>query len=460
MKTTYVIAPFKSTQYLIRCINSILRQTVENNEIIIAENSFDKSDEIGEFLGTVKGLKLISDQPESEEDKIKEAVSLADDESLISFISIDTVVAPIASQTVSKINADIIAVSHGIKNNKTYTVTLMNESPVVDSGKADIQSLFIKKKLMSQLCLDVLTEKMPFELCVDKLILDGVPMAVSGELCFYLTSERLRRKTNEAVCCLHNKSEIVEIVTKGLKANTKEGLFLFDKYLSKLYRIMISDKYDLSEKSDIFDFIKELGELVKENGPARRIYELYLGDSIESVSTMGTETYLFYADRLMTVADKVLAKAQLEQIVVSALAPIKKTLISLDDIKVAQKEQLNKASSLEEYAGALEDAEKNLEKAEKNLGKEVKGLESAEKSLEKEVKNLRQEVKSLKKDIELLTKNMDSVITTVSNASKPLALMNTRKQVPALYAQGKLGLRVLIKSFKAWLKHKLSRKKK
>lgn len=403
MKITYVIGPFKSPKYLIRCINSILRQTVKDNEIIVADNRFKKNEELEEFLNTTEGVRLISDEPESEIDKINEALSLADDDSLINIISAGTVASPIASETVADIDADIIAVSHALKMNDTYTVTRIDEFPVIDSGAADIQSLFFKKKLLSDLTPEVISEKIPFELWIDKLLLDGVSQAVSGEICFYFGLERLKHKVDDAECCLQNKAEILEVAGRALKTNTKEGLFLFDKYLSRLYKLLISNKYELSVKSEIFAFIKELGELAKADDFARRIFNLYLGADIESISTMEVEAYLFFAERLIAFGDKPVTRAQMEQVAQDAAAAVEVRLRST------------------------------------------------------QVKHQRR-IKKLEKDVEKLTAENEKYKAEVKDFTKIAA--DPRKQVPAMFGQGKLGFRVLLRSFKAWLKRKLGIKRK
>lgn len=433
MKITYIITPFKSSAFLIRCVSSLLRQTYKDIEIIIAENSFDKTGEIAEFLDTAGDLKLISDQPQNDFDKIKEAVSLAQEESLINFISVNTVASPVASQTASETNADIIAVSHAVKDGEDYITTKMNDSPVINTEKADLQSIFIKKKLLSELSFDAISEKIPFELWIDNMIVEGVSEAVSDEVCFYLSSETLGKSDDDAQCCLQNKTKLLDIAEKALKANSKAGLFLFDKYLSKLYRLLISPKYDLEVKGCIFDLIKEIGELTKSNGFARNIYGLYIGGDIESLGAMDIETYLFYIERMITPV----MKARLETMMVDIVTPIEKPISFLID---EQNEHRKKV--------------KVLEKKVKKNTKSLKSLNNNFGSLKKKAKKNTKTLKSLKKDLGSLKKKVKTV------DQKTNALSNPRQQVPALYAQGKLGMRDLIKSFKAWLKYKLSRKKK
>lgn len=361
MKITYVIGPFHSPKYLIRCINALLRQTAGDNDIIIADNNFEKDNELEELLNTAERVKQISDKPETELDKINEAVSLADDDSLISIISVDSVAVPIASETVSSLDADIIAVSYALNRKGVYDVKPMNENRYIDSGAADIQNLFFRKKILFDLTADRISERFPFELWIDKLLLDGVTQAVSGEICLYCDEERINHNANDAELCLENKAVILEMAEKSLKANSNVGIFLFDKYLSRLYRVLISNQYELTAKAEIFDMVKKLGELAKADELAKRLFALYLGMDIDSLSDMDTQAYLFYADRMLMFADKPLTKARLEQMVADAVSSAEKRL----DAK--QRKQLKRIKKLDSQVRSLKSTLKSPRKLIKRL---------------------------------------------------------------------------------------------
>ena len=392
MKITYIIGPFKSPRYLVRCINAILRQTAGDNEVIVADNSFAKSKEFEEFLSTVKGVKLISDKPETELDKINQAISLADDDSYINIISAGTVAVPIASETVSEFDADIITVSHALKKDDGYVVKTVNNNFHIDSSVADIQNFFFKKKLLADLTAERLCERIPFELWIDKLILENTN-AVSNEICFYCGAERIKHKADDAECYLDNKDTILEIADKAIKIGSTAGEIIFDKHLSRLYKILISNKYELSVKADIYDIIKRFAEQAKANEFAKRIFDLYFCLDAESVCAMNAEEYLLYADRAMMLDDKPITKAYLEKMIEEAIAPIEKRI---------DKNQKNQLEKIKEY----------------------KDQAQFYKSEYKKVKN------------------------------------NPQEYVVDTFGQGKLGLRVLVKCFKAWLKHKFGGKKK
>ena len=368
MKIAYVIGPFKSTRYLIRCINALLRLTAGDNEIIIADNNFEKDEDLENLLAAEDRVKLISDKPQTELNKIKEALSLVDDESLVNIISVDTVAVPIASEIVSSLDADIICVSSALKNRNGYDVKLLNANSFIDSGEADIQNLFFKKKVLSDLTADRLSERVLFELWIDKLLLEGATQAVTGEICFYSDKERIEHSADDAGLYLENKALLLEMAEKALKSNSKLGIFLFDKYLSKVYKVLISTQNELSVKSEIFDIIKKFGELAKTDELAKRLFALYLGMDIDSLSPMDAESYLFYADRMLMFADKPLTKARIDQLVEDRVASIEMTF------NTAQNKQLKRIKTLEPQVKRLQRQSKSFRSKFETPNNFIKGI--------------------------------------------------------------------------------------
>ena len=68
MKISYIITPFESSEYLIRCVNSLYRQIGSDYEVILSENNFGKrNEELNGFLNEKKQLVRISKSAESPE---------------------------------------------------------------------------------------------------------------------------------------------------------------------------------------------------------------------------------------------------------------------------------------------------------------------------------------------------------------------------------------------------------
>ncbi len=410
MRISYIITPFGSSEYLIRCVNSILRQTSGDNEIIIAENGYEISEENREYLAA-KGIKEISDEPQTDFEKMTEAIKSVRENSLVKFIDIDTVAVPVASDEAAKCERDIVLAALAVKNNDGYYI----EKP---DGRGSLQSVFIKKELLENISQEALTDPFLFEIWLDKTVASGAEYGSVDDVCFYVQNEFAADDKVTARKYIDRKNDLLVIFENSLKnSGTKTGLTLFDKYLSALYKFMCSENYDPQTKEEIFGIVKDTARIIGENEFARRLFLLYFGADVDAIAGMDAQAYIFYSQRVLTLSDKTIVTAQLEQIVEDTTEPIKKSLSVISQIKSKQEEESEKTKALSK------------------------------------------EISKLKNDIAALTKNMHFVFNSASAGGETGVYAEPLQQIPAMFAQGKLGFKVIIKSFKAWLKYKFSRKK-
>ena len=392
MRIAYIIAPFESSDYLIRCINSIKRQTFSDNEIIIAENSFYKSEKLSKYLANTDKLKLISDKPKDSVEKIREAVSLVSPASvLIKLIAVDTVASPIATAEAHR-DGDIIAAGCAERSGDGYRV--VEKSLIPDSTKLSLHSLFLKKSVFEQLEDGVFTEKQLFELWLDEQITGGTSIVTTDEICFYTTGKSALQDNEPINTCISCKDRILAIIRKSLAANS---VTMFDKYLSRLLQYLFDSKYELSQKNDVFEFIKEMGEFAQSNELAKHLYELYLEGDTAFIQGFDAEGYLLYMDKKNALAKTSFYQASLPK---PKPAPAPKP----DPIAA--------------------------------------------------------DVKALRNDLAALSKNMHLVFSSSFAAGAGERLVDPYNQVPEMFSQGRLGMKVILRSIKGWLKYKFSRKKK
>lgn len=393
MKIAYIIAPFETTEYLIRCINSIKRQTFSDYEIIVAENSFYNEKNLSEYIANTDKLKLITDKPENNIEKIREAVSLVSPASgLIKLITADTVVSPIAAAK-AQCEGDIIIASCAEKSGDDYKIT--DNSPTPDNPKLSIYSMFLKKSIFEQLDDDVFTEKQAFELWLEEHIIGGTNIVNTGEISFYTSGKSMLQNSDPTAALIKNKDRILKVVKTTLEANS---ITMLDKYLSRLLTFLFDKKHEPSQKNDIFSLIKEMGEATKNSPSAKRLYELYLGEDTEFIQHFDGEGYLLYMDK---------------------------------------KNAFSKASFYQS----------NLPKSSAPILSESKP------------DSITAELKAMRNEIAAISKNLHFVFNS-SFAAGSAEFNDPVNRVPEMFSQGQLGLKVIIRSFKGWLKYKLSRKKK
>lgn len=411
MKISYIIAPFRSSEYLVRCINSILRQTLSDNEIIIAENSFELSEEIKACLSSKEQIKRISDKPQTELEKIAEAVEAAQENTLIKFMNVNTVAVPIASAEAEKCESDVVFTAAAVKNNEDYDV----KKP---DAYMTLQNAFIKKEMLATMPEEAFADPFLFELWMDRNLSEEIKYSSTDEICFYI-QEQSAADTGTPQQLINAKDELLVIFENSLKnSGTKEGLALFDKYLSALCRLMNNESCDDKTKAEAFEIVKETARLVGDNDLAQRMFLLYFGVSAEAAAGMDAEAYMFYSGRVLALSDQSIVVARLEQIVENSTQPIRNSLSLITEIKSKQNDEAKKNKAMSD------------------------------------------EINKLKNDIAALTKNMHFVFNSASAGGETEVFTEPLQQIPALFAQGKLGLKVIIKSFKAWLKYKLRIRKK
>lgn len=384
MRITYIVAPFDSPEYLVRCINSIKRQTFSDNEIVVAENSFCSDGKLAEYLAGTENLRLISDRPKGIAEKIREAVSLASPESgMIKLVSVDTVASPVASAEAQR-GGDIIIAGTARKSVDGYEV--VENSLFSGIPQLSLYSLFLKKDVFGRLDDGALTQKQLSELWIDEQSVCGASISTTCEICFYTTGSTVLQDADPIGTCMGCKDRILALVKKSLAANS---VVMLDKYLSRLLGFLFDGKCGQEQKNAVFGFIKELGGLARCSESSMRLYELYMDGGTEFVQGFDAEGYLLYMGR---------------------------------------KNQLARMSF---YQASLPEADP-----------------------------VAADTKAIRNNVEALYKSMYFVLGSQPAGNSPNALNNPANQVPEMFADGSLGMTVILKSIKGWLRFKLNRKKK
>ena len=393
MMIAYIIAPFESSEYLIRCVNSIKRQTCSDYELIIAENSFHKGKELSEYLANLDNLKLISDRPKGNVEKIREAVSLVSPASeLIKLIAVDTVLSPAATAEAQR-EGEIIFVACAEKTGNNYKISDSSITP--DNSKLSIYSMFLKKSIFEQLEDKVFTEKCAFEIWLEEQLLYGADIASIDEVCFYTAGKAVLQDSDPIGVSIMYRNNILKIVKTTLAANS---VAKFDKYLSRFLTFLFNKKCELSQKNDLFSFIKEMGEAAKDNPPAKQLYELYLEGDTEFIRHFDAEGYLLYVERRNAFSKTSFYQSTLPK-------PPEPNPLALKPDPMAE------------------------------------------------------DIKAMRNDIAAIAKNMHLIFSSASAAGSGATLTDPYNQVPEMFSQGQLGMKAILKSIKGWLKYKFSRKK-
>jgi len=434
MKLTYLITPFETDEYLVRCINALHRQTGRDYEIILAENHFDNKQEtlesdsdskeafseigsknkIMEFLEQQENLIRISDAPVTQEEKLEEAVRIFLDSQgeFLVFLNVASVVSPLAVEGILQNSEEFdISVLHTACAKKDrFEETILPDREVFELlDELNIYRICFSRRTVEKLYFTdsrIPAKPMGFKLFFLSCILSGYQIGqTSGEICIY-EAPKIDISCDD-VDLLEFEGMVLDNMLDGLVEEDQEKrVKVFEWCMEKLYRLLESQKYGIEIQERAYGLMKEIGEDVCTDRILNRFYELYLGVPYVEAAVMEYPVYR-----------KLRAKA----------FDLKNAEKSVYDIKAA----MNHAMAPQR--AAAEKTNREIVETRKNVTEMNKRMEA------------------LSAEVGLLVKNL--------NSSQRNSIADPIKEVPQLFAEGRLGLKILFRSFGAWLRCKLGRKR-
>ncbi len=407
MKVSYIITPSVSTQYLIRCFNSLYRQTNLNFEIILAENRFDEEEtvEIETYLSEHIDIKRISPFLESDMEKIKEGLSLiSEDTDYMAFLSADTVVAPITTEIVlNQIeNAEVVVTSVVLKGKETTFERTIENSLFDVVNSLGLYRVFYGKQAISKFKVEFFENEMEFELYKFHFMVEQQIKCLE-QVCFYINIKEIRMNNT---IIINDSSEIVEVLEEAIKNNRKEiTIEILDYYLSK-YSIILEDvEKELETKEVVYEIVKNIAIAIQEDFALSHLFQMYMRCSVTEVQKLDFLSYQIFIEKMM-------------QLSYTGKNPVE-ILPTLKSTKELQEKQIIKINTLvlnqEQFISSIEELKTNMH----YLMKEV----------------------------------------TINSNQNSLNFIDPINEIPALFSQGKLGFTVIIKSIKAWITYKIKGKR-
>ncbi len=435
MKVSYIITPSVSTQYLIRCLNSLYRQTNLNFEIILAENRFDEeeTEEIETYLEEHSDIKRISPFLELDREKIREGLSLlSEDTDYMAFLSADTVVAPITTELVIKEteNPEFI-ISNVVVKGKDITFDRIVGNSLFDVIRTlGLYRVFYGTQAISEFKTEFFENEMEFELYKFHFMITQ-KIKCMEQVCFYTN---IKEATIENAVIEDYSKETVEVVREAIHSNQKEVIIkIFDYYLKKYVRALETIENGIETQEIVYETIKNIGVAIQEDVALSRLFQLYVGCTVEEIQYLDLLSYQIFKNKITQLFYK--GKEPVE---------VLPTLKATRELQEKQEKQVN-----------------TLVVNQKQFVSNVQNLkELQEKELTK-VNALVVSQKQFGSDMEELKANMHYLMKELKGTSNQNSLnfMNPIEEIPVLFSQGKLGFTVIIKSIKAWLTYKIKGKR-
>lgn len=426
MFISYIIPHLCGETYLIRCIESIYEQPLEDFEVIIAEYHFNTcKDYIKELLNTKSNFKVIEEC--KEEDKLKSAIKMIDKNAkFIQFLDSSTVATPHTVKTLKSVSekVDLIIPSTIIRVSDGFKSRFPNG--LKDIGNTDVMDAFdycFSKTLFDKYENEIIVDLFHIEMLIDVLLSIGTPFKFTEETCYYIVKsensfddEKLDYDKLQIIASNIKKSKIDEVKVK-----------LFTKYIHRLMCLIESDKADEQEQVKAYEILKKFGEEISDNYVMSKIFNLNTGVHVSDLENIDLSGYKTLKEEIFKFSN------------------------NTNGINVTADKSGDKRK--EEIITAIKVNMQNMrEKYAENSGN---------------MNKIREDISSMSKNLHYLMQKVESneIISNSNNES----IVNNRievtsfsdpvMEVPYLYATGKLGLKTIVKSFRGWFRYKLSRKK-
>lgn len=448
MKIAYIILPFGSSEYLIRCINSIYRQSVDRSRyyVIIAENSFGAAAEKTEgYLSENKDIIRIPDDITETNEKITAAVSLIpQDADRVIFTDVDTVYAVSAFSELEKYeDSDIIIANSVVKKKDSFEKTEYNEETAYSvTAEWEISDTVLSADILKKAEADKLCDNAYLHIFIlEEILFGGSRAAVCDDICMYKT--KAPEKVSGAA--LMNYSNKLSVIFEKIisQAEGQNKIKAYEEYMS-LFMNYLTCGDELSEeiKTQAFEMIKSLSVIIKNDRILNKLNKLNTGCTAEEIAEMDYFSYVKFMELGSRYNDKA-AETVIRTTISGCMAEQKK---NIDKLNAQIDALLRENESYKKITDELCRESRNI----KDQLDEVKKKDSA---AFEETEKLRNDIAALNKNIHFLSQSVEDI-----KNKAPAVISDPVITVPQIFASGRAGFSVILKSISAWLKYKFGKK--
>lgn len=453
MKIAYIIQPVESSEYLIRCINSIYRQNVDKSKyyVILAENNFgEAAEKTEEYLSEKEDIIRIPNDISDNGEKLLTAARLVpEDADHIMFTYADTVFSPAAFSEIEKHEGSgiIIAASALKKNDAFVRVEHTEKEAYTLTSPLSVYDVILSKALFKAEEADKLCNNAYFHTTILRSINSfDIKVSVCDSICIYICRTSELVSISEFYDYLDILADTLESVLSNIdnKACGADRLSVYDECMSIFINCISSNDISEDKKRHSFDIIKRVSKKLKNDIVLNKLNELITGCTVEEIAMMDHYSYIRFRELSSSYNDKS-AEIVIRNVISKCMADQKSNIDKLN----AQIEMLRKENE-------------SSKKVSDGIYKESSGVRMQLEEVKKKDAAIYDETGKLKNDIAALSKNIHFLSQSVEElkCGVPAAVQDPLAAIPQTFADGKAGFAVIIKSIKAWFKYKFSRKSK
>ncbi len=419
MFISYIIPPYQSESYLVRCIASLYSQTSDDFEVIVAEYNFINSkDYIKEALEKRTNFKVIEEC--REEEKLSAAVRLIDESAeFVQFMDAGTVAMPHALETLRSAagEAELLIPATVLKTSDGFVKRFQQGwEEAGETGGLNAFDYCFRKTLFDRYAENIIADLSHVETLLDILLCTGTPLVFVEAICYYITKSEFG---NPYIAV--NDYDKLQVISANI---AKEELGsvkvkLFTKYVHRLTAVIDSDRIEYAEKLRAYETLRMFGEDAAGSFVLSKIFTLNTGIPAADMKTIDLSGYRTLRNEIFRLSDT--------------------------------------ESSVSTITAIMDDA--NLRHIE-----DVRRIEAGVNQLDKKYDKDGAETEKMREDIAAMAANLHCLLQRIeeggigAGASGVSSFGNPVTEVPYLFATGKLGFKVILKSIRGWFRYKFSRK--
>ncbi len=421
MFISYIIPPFQSDAYLVRCIESLYGQTSDDFEVIVAEYHFSGcKDYIKDALETKPNFKIIEEC--RSEEKLASAVRMINPSAeFVQFVDVSTVAVPHALETL-RTNAEdaqiLLPASILRMGNHFIKRFAQGWENAEQFGVLTAYDYCFRKTLFDRYAESMTADLNAVEILVDTLIGSGTKLSFIAPVCYYVTKSEF-----VAPAIPVNDYDKLQVISANIDKEELGSVKvkLFTKYVHRLISVIDSKTAEYPEQCKAYEILRLFGENASANTTLSKIFVLNTAVPVSDMQELDLNGYRTLRSELFRLSDT--------QNSVSMITEI------FNNYNLKRDED---AARLERW---------------------IKNYNDERKAAEEENKKMREDIAALTANMHLLMQRIEDGNFGTGGGVSVSAFHDPITEVPYLFATGKLGMKAIFKCISGWFRFKFSRKK-
>lgn len=430
MFITYIITLVKNGDYLQRCIESLYAQKNNDFEIVIADYNVGSAEVyIEEQLNQRDNLKVIN--PCNKDDKLFAATQLIDKSTqFIQFIEETFFATPYAIEHLRKTVKDEIQMllpNTVIQKDDVFIKQVTDNLEEVEiSGKLTAFSYCFRKDLFELYLDDLIKNLYNIESVLDVILSKGTEPAYVNQICYYVVDIAATGDIAKV-----EDYDNIKLICENIIGDKLSSLQvkLFIKYLHRLMFIINSDNSTYKDKCKAYETLKQFGKSTISNPALNKIFMLNVGVPYQDIENLDLPIFLIIFNESLQCT----CNENISAIIANSL----------------EKSYLRHENSLHLIESDISAINCDNELKNEKLTLEIEKIEK-----------MHEDIIAMATNMHILMQRFEKDDIKGIGDSKVSGFLEPVNEIPYLFATGKLGFKVLIKSFNCWLRYKFSRKKK